>query len=216
MAANTPNNANSQTTKDGQAMFFSPQSAKEMDTGAEKSSSPSKGPLSVLIKDSGKNFSEMNFTLFSAVGAFGGAGLGIGEAVKFTAPRPGWNLRGLQIVGWSGFNNTTKTFPPDRNFLIEIRDNDTNLLYKFADTQNLYFASSAGPVIFGMDIPALTVTGDFYVIFYDRGLMYLGVEPRNGTGNSLFASNGMLLPAEFKTEKNESIKVNWLIRAFGD
>lgn len=173
--------------------------------------------LTVLKQDSGKNFSDMNISLYSAVNNLGDAGLNAGEAVKFTAPKPGWKLKAVQIVGWSSFNNTTKRFPPDRNFLLEVRDKDYNLLYKFADAQNMYFAAITGIVVHRMDIPAIPLTGDFYVIFYDRGSMGLGRENENGTGNSFLVVNGRLIPAEFRNQKtNETYKANWLIRAIGE
>lgn len=173
--------------------------------------------LTVLKQYSGKNLSEMNLTLFSAVNEFGIAGLGIGEAIKFKAPKTGWKLKGISIVGWSGFNNTTKLFPADRTFLVEVRDNNADLLYRFVDIQNIYFASTKGPVTQYFDIPALPVTEDFYVTFYDRGSMGLVTERENGIGNSFFVINGQLIPAEFKTNKtNETLKVNWLIMAVGE
>ncbi len=172
--------------------------------------------FTVLTQDSGKNFSEMNLTPYSALSDFGAVGLNVGEAVKFTAPKPGWKLMGIQILGWSGFNNTTKMFPADRNFLVEVRDKDFNPLYKFADAQNMYFMSSTGPMFSGIDIPAVPVAGDFYVVLYDRGSMGLYMESGTGTGNSFFLINGEMLPAEFKTTRtNETVKVNWLIRAVG-
>lgn len=192
--------------------------------GAEKKAaepSPSVQYLSsgqtMLTADSGKNLSDMNFTLYSAVADFGAAGVNVGEVVKFSAPSSDWVLKSLQIVGWSGFNNTTKRLPPDRNFLIEVRDENASLLYKFADAQNFYFGSSTGPVAYGMDIPPLPITKDFFVVLYDRGSMYLGAEQGNGTGNSYFVINGQLVPAETRiTATNETVKINWLIRAIGE
>lgn len=35
--------------------------------------------------------------------------LDAGEAVKFTAPKPGWKLQKVNVVGWSGYNETTET-----------------------------------------------------------------------------------------------------------
>ena len=186
---------------------------------AEKTSVPK---ITILKADSGKNLSQMlseeNFTLYSATDTFGLSGMAIGEAVKFTAPNPGWKLMALQFVGWTGFNNTTQRFPADRNVLVEVRDKDLNLLYKFADAQNMYFASTNTPVITGMEIPSLPVTGDFYVVFYDRGSMVLGMEsaPGNETSKSFFFGNGQLFPAEFTNKKtNETFKANWVIRAIG-
>jgi len=179
--------------------------------------SESTSKLTVLRADSEKNLSDMNLSLYSAINDFGISGINVGEAVKFTAPNAGWKLNWIEVMGWSGFNNTTQTFPSDRNFLIEIRDKDYNLLYKFADEQNNYFLSTTPPTGFSLiEIPALQVTGDFYVVFYDRGAMGIAMESDSGTGNSYFFMNGQMIPAQFKmTDTNETIKVNWMIRAVG-
>ena len=210
--------AESVPAKAAQPMSFSAQDTIDKTVrqiSAAASPTSSKEALLVLKQDSGMNFSDMNFTLFSAVSEFGLAGLQIGEVVKFNAIAV--KLNGVQIVGWSGFNNTTKQFPADRMFLIEIRDSNGDLLYRFNDIQNMYYASTTGAVAHKFDIPALPVTGDFFVVFYDRASMRLGMELNNATGNSYFIVNGNLVPAEFKNAKtNETQKVNWLIRAVGE
>lgn len=221
IAENMPVEAKSQQKQSTQPMSFSSQLAIEQANAPANAMASASAPvpketLTTLKQDSGKNFSEMNFTLFSAVNEFGIDGLGIGEVVRFKAPTPGWKLKGMQIVGWSGFNNTTKSFPADRTFLVEVRDKNTDLLYKFVDIQNMYYASTTGPVAHKFEIPALPVTEDFYVIFYDRGSMGLGMELDNATGNSYLVIDGKLVPAEFKTKNNETLKVNWLIRAIGE
>ena len=167
-----------------------------------------------LREDSGKNYSEMNFDLFSSFDQFGS--LNIGEAVKFTAPKTGWKLQKVRVVGWSGFNNSTQTFPSERNIMLEIRDKDLNLLYKFADSQNNYFLSDKGPLFSEIEIPAVPVTGDFYVVFYDRGAAPIGMETTDSTGNSFLFANGQMIPAESTIlETNETLKINWLIEAVG-
>jgi hypothetical protein len=170
--------------------------------------------LTTLREDSGKNYSEMNFTLFSSLAEFGA--LNVGEAVKFTAPKSGWKLQKVQVVGWSGFNQSAQKFPDDGNIMIEIRDKDLNLLYKFADAQNNYFLSDAGPLFGEIEIPTVTVTGDFYVVFYDRGAARIGMETTDSTGNSFLFMGGQIQPAEFTNQDtNETMKVNWLIEALG-
>ncbi|MDQ1262084.1 MAG: hypothetical protein QG575_1265, partial [Euryarchaeota archaeon] len=74
------------------------------------------------------------------------------------------------------------------------------------------------PALIAIDIPALPLTGVFYIIFYDRSTMRLGVELDNGTGDSyqFNSMNGELIPAEFRIDNNESTKVNWVIRAAGE
>ncbi len=173
--------------------------------------------MTVLKQDSGLNLSKMNITLYSAATDWGLDAFGVGEAVKFTAPKPGWKLMQVRVAGWNGYNETTKTIPPANDFLIEIRDKNLNLLYRMSDTQNAYFTFAA-PVLRAIDIPALPVTGDFYVIFYDRGAMVVGMEQENGTGNSYFYDSltGELIPASFKDANNKSTKVNWVIRAVGE
>ena len=173
--------------------------------------------LIVLKQDSGVNLSKMNMTLYSAATDWGIDAFGVGEAVKFTAPKPGWKLMQVRVAGWNGYNDTTKIIPSANDFLIEIRDKNLELLYRMSDTQNAYFTFTA-PVLRAIDIPALPVTGDFYVIFYDRGAMVMGMEQENGTGNSHFydSLSGELIPASFKDANNKSTKVNWVIRAVGE
>ena len=172
--------------------------------------------LIVLKQDSGVNLSKMNMTLYSAATDWGIDAFGVGEAVKFTAPKAGWKLMQVRVAGWNGYNDTTKIIPSANDFLIEIRDKNLDLLYRMSDTQNAYFTFTA-PVLRAIDIPALPVTSDFYVIFYDRGAMVMGMEQQNGTGNSYFydSLNGELIPASFKDANNKSTKVNWVIRAVG-
>ncbi len=172
--------------------------------------------LTVLKQDSGTNLSKMNMSIYTALTDLGLDAFGVGEAVKFTAPKPGWKLMQVRIAGWNGYNGTPSSIPQASDFLIEIRDKNLDLLYRMADMQNAYFTFSA-PVLRGIDIPALPVTGDFYVIFYDRGTMVIEREVENGTGNSYFydSLNGELIPAIFKDENNKSTEVNWVIRAVG-
>lgn len=173
--------------------------------------------MTILKQDSGTNLTKMNMSIYTALTDFGLDAFGVGEAVKFTAPKPGWKLMQIRIAGWNGYNGTPNSIPQASNFLIEIRDKDLNLLYRMADMQNAYFTFSA-PVLRGIDIPALPLTGDFYVIFYDRGTMVIEREVENGTGNSYFYDSltGELIPAIFKDESNKSTDINWVIRAVGE
>jgi hypothetical protein len=172
--------------------------------------------LTVLKQDSGTNITKMNLTLYSAGQDWGIDAFSVGEAVKFTAPKSDWKLKQIRVLGWNGFNETTLAVPSPSNFLIEVRDEQLNLLYRLADTQNAYFTLPV-PALIAIDIPALPLTGVFYIIFYDRSTMRVGVEVDNGTGNSyqFNSMNGELIPAEFKID-NETTKVNWIIRAVGE
>ncbi len=182
---------------------------------AQSSDSEGSSTMSILRQDSGTNLSQMNFSLYTAVDDWGINGYSVGEAVKFTAPRDGWKLKQIQVVGHNGYNGTAVPIP--ENFLIEVRDSKLNLLYQYADTQNAFFTYKS-PILRSIDVPALAVSSDFYIIFYDRGTMQIGMETENGTGysylyNSLYTE---MIPAEFKIENNEPVKVNWLIRAVGE
>jgi len=176
--------------------------------------------LTVLKEDSG-NLSEMILLPYTTFQDFGSlTGLFVGEAVMFTAPKPGWKISGIEVTGLTTYNNTTKDFGPDKNFLVEIRDKNLNLLYKFADTQNLYFAyvSEGRFISRAIMLPSIPVTGDFYVIFYDRGSMRIGMEKTNETSNSFFFIGNQMKPATFELtgKTNETMKINWLIRVAGE
>lgn len=167
--------------------------------------------LTILKQDTGSNF-----TMYTASSDWGIDSFVVGEAVKFNAPKPDWKLMQIRVLGWNGFNETTRTVPAPSDFLIEVRDDKLNLLYRLADTQNAYFTISS-PEFRGIDIPALPLTGDFYIIFYDRSTMSIGMELENGTGNSYFytSTTGELMPAVFTIE-NQSTNINWIIRAVGE
>ncbi len=174
--------------------------------------------LTVLKQDTAENLSASNLTIYSAIEDFRLDAFVIGEAVKFTAPTPGWKLKSVQVLGWNGFNQTAQSLPTPSNFLLEIRDQNKDLLYRMADTQNAYFTFPA-PILRAIEIPSIPVTGDFYVVFYDRGSMWILMEQENGTGNSYFFNsiNKETSPAEFKYgENNETLNVNWVIRAAGE
>jgi hypothetical protein len=189
-----------------------------MSMAVAQSNAASANPnMTVLMQDSGTNITKMNTALYSAGQDWGINAFSVGEAVKFTAPEPDWKLKQIRVLGWNGFNETTMAVPSPSNFLIEVRDENLNLLYRLADTQNAYFTLPA-PALIAIDVPALPLTGDFYIIFYDRSTMRIGVELENGTGNS-YQYNSMyseLIPAQFIIDNNESTKVNWVIRAVGE
>lgn len=171
--------------------------------------------MAVLKQDSGTNLSLMNMTLYSA--ALNMDAFTVGEAVKFTAPNPGWKLKQVRVVGWNSFDGNATSIPKSDNFLIEVRDMDQNLLYRMVDTQNAYFTFPV-PILRAIDLPSISVTDEFYVVFYDRGSMLIGMELENSTGNSYFYDSlrSELLPGELTDESNTTIKINWLIRAVGE
>ncbi|MDQ1311953.1 MAG: hypothetical protein QG605_492 [Euryarchaeota archaeon] len=171
--------------------------------------------MTVLKQDSGTNLSQMNMTLYSV--AMDMDAFSVGEAVKFTAPNPGWKLKQVRVAGWNGFDGNETSIPESENVLIEVRDEKMNLLYRMADTQNAYFTFPA-IILRAIDLPSIPVTDEFYVIFYDRGSMFIGMELENSTGNSYFYDSvySELLPVEFTDQSNTTTSINWLIRAVGE
>jgi hypothetical protein len=184
---------------------------------AENSAGGAANAMTVLKQDSGRNLSNMSFTMYSSAQDWGINTFDVGEAVKFTAPKPDWKLMQIRVLGWNGYNETNMTVPAPSDFLIEVRDRNLSLLYRLADTQNAYFTFSA-PALRGIEIPALSVSDDFYIIFYDRGTMKVGAEIENGTGNSFVYEriSGELIPAQFRIEEAEPTDINWIIRAVGE
>ena len=114
--------------------------------------------MTVLKQDSGTNLSQMNMTLYSV--AMDMDAFSVGEAVKFTAPNPGWKLKQVRVAGWNGFDGNATSIPESENFLIEVRDEKMNLLYRMADTQNAYFTFPA-IILRAIDLPSVPVTDEF-------------------------------------------------------
>ena len=67
-------------------------------------------------------------------------------------------------------------------------------------------------------MPPITINGDFYVCFYDRGAVKVAWDQNEVSGNSYFFDtfSKELIPAAFFIEDSEDpVPVNWLIRAVG-
>lgn len=147
----------------------------------------------------------------------------IAEAVKFKAPKPGWKLNTVQILGWDGYNGTVQSIPRERIIAIEVRDKDLNLLYKFADSQLPYsnFIRNATETYpFTIRLPSIPVSDEFYVCFYDRGAIAIASEVLNETSQNSFIyieDGNKLLPANLPLFKeNESLPLNWIMTVGGN
>jgi len=173
-----------------------------------------------LTSDSGINITQMNATVISMYEFFGPAAFDIADAVKFTPPSPTWNLDRVEVLGYDGFNGTAETVPKDRVISMEIRDAKLNLLSKWTDSQLPYFNfrnNVTGPLVSLIDVPPVTVNGDFYICFYDRSAVFVGTELENATGNSFIFDRvaKQLVPAALPAGENKTMPVNWVIRAIG-
>lgn len=137
------------------------------------------------------------------------------EAVRFTPPTTPWTLTGVQVVGWNFFDNVT--LPEEGTIALEIRDKDLNLLYKMTDSHIPYF-TELFPILAFFEIPPITMNDDFYVCFYDRGLVGVGYNMTNSSEenrsyryNSYFGN----MTATTLQMGDEQVSINWMIRAMG-
>lgn len=165
----------------------------------------------ILIQDSG------NETTVNLGGLFRSGFLSVGEAVKFTPPRPDWTLDAVHILGWNGYDGND-TLPDEQVISVEIRDENLNLLYRFSDSQLPYFTFVGQPGIGVIEIPSISMSGDFYVCFYDRGAVEIGIDRNDVKETSFFydMQTKELFPAEVGIKDSEELApVSWIIRAVG-
>jgi hypothetical protein len=164
-----------------------------------------------LIQDSG-NDTIVNVATYRMPGY-----LKVSEVVKFTPSRPSWTLDAVEIWSLVPYEEND-TLPEDRIILMEIRDENLNLLYRFTDSYLPYFANKGQPGIGVIEVPSVPINGDFYVCVYDRGAVAVGVDLHEVEGNSYFydLKTGELFIAEVAIEDSEELlPINWIIRAVG-
>jgi len=167
--------------------------------------------LTELMSDSGMNVSKMNFSLYVL------PQLSVAQTVKFNPPKPGWKLKHIVILGSDGWNSTHKELPVQDVFAVEVRDENLNLLYQYADTQVDYFTSPTGIKMAAIDVPDVTVNGPFYIGFYGRGVVGVAAELNKTTGNSFYYLRDAMTLAKGTVPPygNVTLPVNWIIRAYG-
>ncbi|HOK57543.1 hypothetical protein [Methanothrix sp.] len=165
----------------------------------------------LLRADSGKNVTEMNATLHFF-------DLGVGKAVKLTAPSQNWKVQAVLIPGTDGWNETQTQLPAARTIALEIRDSNFNLLYHWSDIQLEYFTFPAGLGVARIEVPSVAVSGDFYVVLYERGAVMTFAELDNVKDQSFIfdRSTGNLYRGVLPVGDNKTIPVNWVIWAVGE
>jgi len=163
-----------------------------------------------------KGFSDTNISVMNATFATSPA-IAISQAVKFQPPKPGWKLQLISMMATDWWNSSVSSFPQPLPFTIEIRDKDLNLLYHYADTQLSYFSSPDMIKVADIEVPAMPMSGEFYVCFYGYGLIGLMTELQNATGNSFYyvRPTNQLVPAELPLQNNSTLPVNWIISVGG-
>jgi hypothetical protein len=179
-------------------------------------------PASQVIYSYQGNITDKDIIPVALVSFMGPPAYFVAEAVKFKAPKPGWKLNAVQLLGWDGFNGTVESIPRERIIALEVRDKDLNLLYKFADSQLPYsnFVRNATIIYpFTINIPQIPVSNEFYVCFYDRGAIKVASERLNETSDNSFfyvEEGNQLLPAALPTQENASTPVNWIMAVSGN
>jgi hypothetical protein len=140
----------------------------------------------------------------------------VGAAVKFQPPKPNWHLKKVQVVGWCYFDPKNESTPQDKSFELEIRDSKMDLIYSQVDTRLARFQVSHASMA-EIEIPEITVDGEFYVIFYDRGGVALGTNVTAPQETSLFFNRAskQSIPANI-VFNGQSASLNWIIRASGN
>lgn len=167
--------------------------------------------FTILKQDSGINLSQMNLTLTLSP-TYGSA-----QTVKFTAPKPGWNLVGVLVMATDGWNASSKQLPGPLPFVVEIRDANLRLLYHFEDVQFPYFTDDSGIRMANIEVPAMAMNGTFFVSFYGYRSLGLATEQQNATGNSYYfdKKTGTIYQGVLPLSDNQTLPVNWIIRVAG-
>ena len=124
----------------------------------------------------------------------------LGPAVLFSPPTEPWTLEKVMVVG--EYINLSG----DTVFALEIWDKDYNLLYKLTDYSLAYFNTTFKWT--EIDIPDMTVTGDFYVCIFDRASIFVGADTDKPAMRSYVV---MRNPKSMAKDE----ELNWMIRAVG-
>jgi hypothetical protein len=187
------------------------------------SAADAKSPEDQFLNSYQGNLSQMKIVSIDLLSVMGLPAYFIAEAVKFKAPKPGWKLNTVQILGWDGFNGSDESIPRERIISLEIRDKDLNLLYRFADSQLPYsnFVRNATETYpFTIHLPSVPVSDEFYVCFYDRGAIAVATEILNKTSENSFiyiSEGNALLPSNLPIFKDkESVPLNWIMTIGGN
>ncbi len=103
-----------------------------------------------------------------------------GQAVVFTPPAKNWTLEKVAVAGQLGQN--------DGPFVLEVWDSNLNLLCRETDIASAYFSSKADWKTdwAEIDIPDISVDGDFIVCFFGSSSFYLGVDLTDPAHNRSF------------------------------
>ena len=133
-----------------------------------------------------------------------------GHAVLFS-PNKTCTLDKVKIYG--AYTNISELPNYYGVFALEIWDNDTNLIYKLTDYSQAYFNTEFEWT--EIDIPNINITDDFYVCFFERGSIYVGIDTDKPANKSYVVRR---CPKEmgnalYNSEEGTEKPLNWMIRA---
>jgi hypothetical protein len=152
------------------------------------------------ISSSQADETEIKYDDGSAEKGFSVGYIDLGPAVLFSPPTKPWTLDKVRVVG--EYINLSG----DTVFALEIWDKDYNLLYKLSDYSLVYFNTTFKWT--EIDIPDITITGDFYVCIFDRTSIIVGADTDNPAMRSY-----VVIRDPKSMAKDEGL--NWMIRAVG-
>jgi hypothetical protein len=136
-----------------------------------------------------------------------------GHAVLFSPPKKPWTLDKVRIYG--EYANLSALPEYYGIFALEIWDSDYNLLYKLTDYSQAYFANTGKWT--EIDLPDQDLSDDFYVCFFERGSVFVGVDSDNPAKKSFLVMRGpnAMDNAVYTDENGAEKPFNWMIRAVG-
>jgi len=128
----------------------------------------------------------------------------LGHVVHFTPPGP-VIVEGVVINGT--YDNESGFVP----FTVELWDDKDGLLYKITDISVAYFSTEPGLTV--IEIPAIKIDGDFYVIFYSRSSVAVGAYVGASNNMSFVVARGGLGMSPALSPDGKSLE--WAIRFAG-
>lgn len=167
------------------------------------------------------NISEKDLHFITNSVPFGRPGMVVAQTAKFIPPKSGWKIKAVDVLAYDGFNGTPISVPEDRVIVLEVRDKDHNLIYRFADSvlpYSNYVFNVTHPRSMMIELPSVPVSDEFYICFFDRAVVGVAYEFLNQTnGNSFFYNEAgdELFPATLPVAENQTSPINWIMSVTG-
>jgi len=131
----------------------------------------------------------------------------LGHGVIFTAPADNWSLSQLKVLGMLKPNDTSETFT------IEVWDQNLTLLTRTTDRSDAYFGENMSWA--QIDLPEITVSGNFLVCFFEYGSVFTGVDLGDSSGRSVLVSRNPNQIVAWDLKNYSQNQTDWMIEASG-